>query len=104
MLFDISIQVLSVWLACHFVGDFAFQSTWMSVEKGKSWDVNFYHCATYIGTFILFAHPSLLAIALLLVTHYVIDTLKARYKVIGPIWVDQSLHLITIALILAFKI
>lgn len=104
MLFDISIQVLLVWLACHFVGDFAFQSTWMSVEKGKSWDVNFYHCATYTGTFVLFAHPSLIAIALLLVTHYVIDTLKARYKVIGPIWVDQLLHIITIVLILAFKI
>jgi len=47
MLFDISISTLLIWLACHFVGDFAFQSTWMSVEKGKSWEVNFYHCATY---------------------------------------------------------
>ena len=104
MLFGISIQVLLVWLACHFVGDYAFQSTWMSVEKGKSWEVNFYHCATYTATFVLFAHPSLIAIALLLVTHYVIDTLKARYKIIGPIWVDQSLHIITIVLILALKI
>lgn len=104
MLFDISIPVLLIWLACHFVGDFAFQSTWMSVEKGKSWEINFYHCATYTAVFVLFAHPSLLAIALLLVTHYIIDTLKARYKIIGPIWLDQSLHIITILLILAFKI
>jgi hypothetical protein len=103
MLFDISIPVLLIWLACHFVGDFAFQSTWMSVEKGKSWEINFYHCATYTAVFVLFARPSLLAIMLLLVTHYIIDTLKARYKVIGPIWVDQSLHILTILLILAFK-
>ncbi len=103
MLFDISIPVLLIWLACHFVGDFAFQSTWMSVEKGKSWEINFYHCATYTAVFVLFAHPTLLAIMLLLVTHYIIDTLKARYKVIGPIWVDQSLHILTIVLILAFK-
>ncbi|HLI07370.1 MAG TPA: DUF3307 domain-containing protein [Ktedonobacteraceae bacterium] len=104
MLFDISTRVLLIWLACHFVGDFAFQSTWMSVEKGKSWEINLYHCATYTAVFILFAHPSLLAIALLLVTHYVIDTLKARYKLITHIWVDQLLHILTIVLILALKI
>lgn len=103
MLLHIDLPTLLIWFACHFIGDFAFQSTWMSMEKGKSWEINFYHCATYTATFILFAHPSLLAIALIFVTHYVVDTLKARYKVIGPIWVDQLLHLLTIVLILAFK-
>jgi hypothetical protein len=102
MLFDIQISTLLIWLACHFVGDFAFQSTWMSVEKGKSWEVNFYHCATYTATFLLFVRPlpTLAAIAVLLGTHFVVDTLKARYKVIGPIWVDQLLHIFTIILIL----
>src|SRR6266852_3184983 len=42
MILDISLSTLLIWLACHFVGDFAFQSTWMIVEKGKSWEVNFY--------------------------------------------------------------
>ena len=101
---DISVQTFLVWLACHFVGDFAFQSTWMSIEKGKSWEINFYHCATYTAVFVLFAHPSLIAIGILLSSHFVIDSLKARYKVIGPIWVDQLLHIVTIALILAFKL
>ncbi len=101
---DIFVQTLLVWLACHFVGDFAFQSTWMSIEKGKSWEVNFYHCATCTAVFVLFAHPSLLATAILLGTHFVIDPLKARYKVIRPIWVDQLLHVMTIVLILAFKL
>jgi Protein of unknown function (DUF3307) len=103
MLLTISVQTLLIWLACHFVGDFAFQSTWMSMEKGKSWEVNFYHCATYTAVFLLFAHPSLLSTAILFGTHFVIDPLKARYKVIDPIWLDQLLHILTIALILAFN-
>ena len=106
MLFNIQMSTLLVWLACHFIGDFAFQSTWMSMEKGKSWEVNFYHCATYTATFILFARPflSLPAILVLLGTHYVVDTLKARYNVIGPIWLDQLLHILTILLILMLKL
>jgi hypothetical protein len=100
---DISTPTLLIWLACHFVGDFAFQSTWMSVEKGKSWEVNFYHCATYTAVFVLFAHPSMLAIVVLFGTHFVVDPLKSRYKVIGPIWVDQLLHILTLLLILGFR-
>jgi hypothetical protein len=104
MFLGISYMTLVIWLACHFIGDFAFQSTWMTVEKGKSWEVNFYHSATYTAVFVLFAHTSLLAAAILLLTHCVVDPLKARYKLIGPIWVDQLLHVITIVLILFFHI
>ena len=104
MLLNISLSVLLIWLACHFVGDFAFQSAWMTIEKGKSWEVNFYHCATYTAPFILFAHLSVLAIVVLFGAHFVIDPLKARYKVIGPIWLDQLLHVATIILILALKL
>lgn len=100
----ISLPVLLIWLACHFVGDFAFQSAWMSMEKGKSWEVNFYHCATYTAVFVLFAHSSPLATAALLGTHLVIDPLKARYKIIEPIWLDQLLHIVTILLILFFHL
>jgi Protein of unknown function (DUF3307) len=103
MLIDISIPVLLIWLACHFVGDFAFQSTWMTIEKGKSWEVNFYHCATYTAVFVLFAHPTLIATAILLITHFVVDPLKSRYKLINSIWADQLLHILTIILILALK-
>jgi len=106
MIFNMPISTILLWLACHFVGDFAFQSTWMSVEKGKSWEVNFYHCATYTATFLLFIRPfpSLSAIAVLIGTHFVVDALKARYKVIGPIWLDQFLHFLTIFLILGLNL
>ncbi len=100
MVFNISLEVLVTWLACHFVGDFAFQSTWMSMEKGKSWEVNFYHCATYTAPFVLFVHPALYVVAFILGTHYVVDTLKARYKVIGSIWLDQLLHALSIGVAL----
>jgi hypothetical protein len=96
----IPLQVLLIWLACHFVGDFAFQSTWMTLEKGKSWEVNFYHGATYTAVFVLFAHSSPLATAILFGTHFIVDPLKARYKIIGPIWLDQLIHVATIVLIL----
>lgn len=96
MLSPIALPVLLTWLACHFIGDFAFQSTWMAMEKGKSWEVNFYHCATYTAVFVIFARPSWIATVVLLLTHFVIDALKARYKVIGPIWLDQLLHILTI--------
>lgn len=91
---------LLTWLACHFVGDFAFQSSWMALEKGKSWEVTFYHCATYTATFVLFAHSSTLATLILLVTHLIIDPLKARYHLITALWVDQLLHIVTIVLII----
>jgi len=39
-------------------------------------------------------------VILLLTTHFVVDTLKARYKVIGSIWLDQLLHVATIVAIL----
>lgn len=103
MLLGIPLQTLLIWLACHFIGDFAFQSAWMSMEKGKSWEVNFYHGATYTAVFVLFAHTSPLATAVLFGTHFVVDPLKARYKLIGPIWLDQLIHVVTIALILWFK-
>ena len=72
----------------------------MSIEKGKSWEVNFYHAATYTAVFVLFAHSSVLATAVLFGAHVIVDPLKARYRVIGPIWVDQLLHAMTILLIL----
>ncbi|GCE12253.1 DUF3307 domain-containing protein [Tengunoibacter tsumagoiensis] len=104
MAIQLALPPLMIWLACHFIGDFAFQSSWMSAEKGKSWEVNFYHCATYTAVFIIFAHTSLLATSILLSTHFIIDTLKARYRIIGPIWLDQLLHILVIFGLVGFHL
>lgn len=90
-----------LYLACHLVGDFAFQSAWMAMEKGKSWEVLFYHSATYTAPFIftgyLLDHPfSILCCSLICGSHVLIDATKARWKLIKHIWVDQLLHLLVI--------
>ncbi len=92
-----------IWLACHFLGDFAFQSTWMAANKGKSWEVNFYHAATYTAVFVLFARATPAAIAVIFLSHVIIDPLKTRYNIIKPIWVDQALHFIVIFALLAVQ-
>ena len=93
---------LFIWvLAVHFVGDFAFQSQWMSIEKGKSWEVNLYHAATYTATFVLFGPTlSLLSFFLIFASHFVIDPLKSRYGIVKYIWQDQLLHIAVIIFVL----
>ncbi|HEY7123599.1 MAG TPA: DUF3307 domain-containing protein [Ktedonobacterales bacterium] len=95
------LELVLIWLACHFIGDFAFQSSWMSANKGKSWEINAYHAATYTAVFVLFARATPLDIGLIFGTHFIIDPLKTRYNVIKPIWVDQALHFIVIFALLA---
>jgi len=98
------LALVLIWLACHFLGDFAFQSAWMSANKGKSWEVNFYHAATYTAAFVLFASATPTAIVVIFLSHIIIDPLKARYNLIKPIWVDQALHFIVIFALLALQV
>ncbi len=99
-----ALSTVLIWLACHFIGDFAFQSTWMAANKGKSWEVNFYHAATYTAVFVLFARATPAAIAVIFLTHAIIDPLKTRYNLIKPIWIDQALHFIVIFALLALQV
>lgn len=99
-----SIALLLIWLACHFLGDFPWQGEYLSAMKAKSWEHLLYHCATYTGVFVLFAHASPLAALALFVPHVMIDALKARYKVIRWLWLDQLLHVLTIAMILGVRL
>ena len=119
---------LFLWLlAGHFIGDFAFQSAWMASEKGKSWEINFYHAAVYtaavmfFGTFgvlagaamrfmlygtpgdisFLVAAPA--AIIVIFISHFFIDPLKTRYGLIRYIWEKQLLHMVILAMIVLLK-
>lgn len=91
-------------LACHFIGDFGLQSKWMSENKGKSWEINFYHAATYTAVFVILAKISWAATIILIISHFFIDPLSSRWKIIKYIWADQILHLLIIAAIIFFKI
>lgn len=88
-------------LACHFIGDYPFQPLYFVENKGKSWEINFYHAATYTAAFVVFAHVSWLAALILLVSHFVIDPIKARWHIIpvDKVWIDQILHILVILFI-----
>lgn len=95
-------------LAGHFIGDFAFQSEYMALQKGKSWEWNGYHALTYACT--VFALAALggtvlpfWAFAALAVSHFFIDPLKARWGIIKFVWLDQLLHF-TVLLVLVVLI
>ncbi len=91
------------------IGDFPFQSEWMATQKGKSWEINLYHALVYTATIFVVAGIGGIilpfsALTLLLVSHFLIDPLKARWNVIKHIWIDQILHLIILLLINFFII
>lgn len=77
-------------ILCHLIGDYVLQSDFIAQTKGKNWYHLFVHCALYIIPFyILFGLDW--RIAVLFVTHIVIDPLKARWNKISY-WQDQALH------------
>ncbi len=86
---------IDIAIACHLIGDFPLQNVWFVTQKGKSWEVNFYHAAVYTAVFILFGALWWQAL-ILLGTHFMIDPLKARWNIIKHCWQDQLLHLIVI--------
>jgi hypothetical protein len=59
-------------LLCHAIGDYVLQSDWMANEKTKRSLAALAHVATYALPF-LFLRPSMVAIAVIVGTHFVID-------------------------------
>lgn len=88
------LELFILLLSAHFIGDFAFQSSWVGLEKGKSWEINLYHALTYTATFILFRIAlSPLSLLILAVSHFLIEPLKSRWGILKYIWQDQLLHI-----------
>ncbi|MBU4315060.1 DUF3307 domain-containing protein [Patescibacteria group bacterium] len=92
-------------------GDFGLQSAWMAMEKGKSYEVLFYHAVTANAPImLLWAIPdmnliivpgfsieiafslSALGLVIRIVSHALIDALKARFYVLKSIKMDQFCH------------
>lgn len=87
-----------IWLVfAHYIGDYAFQSSWMAENKGKDWYVMLSHCMIWTacismalqfsGVFILWK------VGFLAIGHAVCDILKCtspeRKWLIYP---DQMFH------------
>lgn len=81
---------LILMVLCHLVGDYVMQCDFIAQTKGKNWYHLFVHCALYIVPFcIVFGLDW--RIAVLFVTHFMIDPLKARWNKIAYTH-DQVLH------------
>lgn len=84
-------------ILCHLVGDYFLQTNYIAETKGQSRYHLFIHCALYSIPFIYFWGYEV-QIIYIFVSHYIIDSIKARYKKITYSQ-DQSLHYLILTLI-----
>lgn len=68
-------------ILAHLWGDYIFQSHWMANNKTKNWWPCLCHCVCYTLPFILLTQ-SLLALAVIFGTHYLIDRYRLAVYVI----------------------
>lgn len=70
--------IFSYMLIGHLIGDYLFQTKWMATRKAKEWFPLLVHCMIYTVTviaivFIGYGMLPLVAIALILVSHIILD-------------------------------
>jgi hypothetical protein len=71
---------MPVQLLCHLFGDYILQSSWMANNKVKRWFPAVVHACTYFMPFLIIIHPSLVAAAVMIGTHAIIDRFRlAKY-------------------------
>lgn len=77
-------------IMCHLIGDYVLQSDFIAKTKGENWYHLVVHCFLYcVPFYLLFGTTWHLAV--IFVSHIIIDALKARYKKISYM-TDQLLH------------
>ena len=100
-------------LLAHLVGDYLLQNSWMAVNKSKSSFVCLLHCLIHVACFALMTPAGPLALAVIGVTHFLLDCFSLAQRFWGPainfgqpddspawlsVWVgiirDNTLHLL----------
>jgi len=77
-------------IMCHLLGDYFLQSDFLAKTKGDNPYHMFVHCMLYcLPFFMVFGFTWILAITF--VSHFIVDTLKAKYNKINYVQ-DQVLH------------
>jgi chromate transport protein ChrA len=77
-------------LVAHLVGDYVLQSDWMASTKTKKSIACLAHILTYSIPF-LFFQPSMLALAVIAGSHFIIDRWRlARYVVWAKNWMGPN--------------
>lgn len=82
---------------CHMIGDYVLQSDFIARTKGENWWHMIVHCTMYVLPFYLVVGHDW-CIAVLWVHHFIVDIMKARYKIIGYAE-DQIFHLLVLTMI-----
>lgn len=75
---------------CHSLGDYFLQTNYLATNKSSDRYLLFIHCLLYTAPFSLYFGFDF-RIIILLALHYIIDSLKSRYKKFGIVE-DQILH------------
>lgn len=83
---------------CHLIGDYVLQCDFIAKTKGTNYYHMLVHCLLYLVPFVIVFGIDW-RIYLLLITHLIIDPLKARYNKINYT-VDQILHYIVASIFL----
>ena len=92
------VELLLKLVFCHLVGDYVLQSDFIAKTKGENWYHLIVHCVLYcLPFYVCFGIDWRLLI--ILATHLIIDSLKARYKKISYIQ-DQVIHYIAMLIYL----
>ena len=85
----ISLEIILLILAIHFVGDFVLQSHWMALNKSKDNDALFLHVSIYgIFLFAMTLNPVWAFVNFLL--HLWVDYVTSRINV--EIWKSGDVH------------
>lgn len=79
----------------HFFGDYVLQSSYLAQEKKRNWYLMGVHCLLYAFPFWMLFHVWI--VGFIFISHYLIDTLKARYQKINELQ-DQSLHFLVLGI------
>ena len=85
-----TLDTILLLVICHMLGDYFLQGDFIANTKGKNWYHLIVHCVLYIVPFI-FVFGLDWRMYALLISHIIIDPLKARYNKITYIQ-DQILH------------
>ena len=83
---------------CHIVGDYVLQTDFIAKTKGENWYHLVVHCLLYCVPF-YFVFGWCWQLYVVFLAHVVVDSLKARWKVINYV-TDQVLHYCTLAVYL----
>lgn len=84
------ITILYRIVVAHLIGDYVLQSRFLAENKGQNWYLLFVHCVLYTVPFAVLWGLDW-KVAVIFVSHILVDPLKARYKKINLV-VDQLIH------------